>query len=230
MRTQLKLLAKTWLVAASALFAVGQASAAAFLVELGTVRVALDAPAGFADTGFTGSPRLRELAEKVTSASNRILLFAITDADLRSFTRGDRPEFRRYLLVVTPRSLEREWVSGSQFRTFAEDSLRALGKPAPDANYQKHLDAQPFGQPTLLAELRKEREIVSVLVGVRLPPKKKDDDEKSQYVLSTTSLLWLRGKALSFSVHTAYEGQADADWIVYTERRWIDDIKGLNSR
>lgn len=230
MRASLRPLAQAWLAAASALLIAGQASAAAFLVELGGVRLALDAPAGFADAGFTGSPRLRELAEKVTSASNRILLFAITDADLRSFTLGDRPEFRRYLIVVTPRSLEREWVSGSQFRAFAEDSLRALGKPAPDANYQKHLDAQPIGQPTLLAELRKERELVSVLVGVRLPPKKKDDDEKSQYVLSTTSLLWLRGKALSLSVHTAYESPADADWIVHTERRWIDDIKRLNAR
>ena len=47
-------------------------------MQVGESRIGLDAPPGFADTAFTGSPRLQELAESLTSASNRILLFAIS--------------------------------------------------------------------------------------------------------------------------------------------------------
>ena len=71
-----------------------------FAVKVGEVRIGLDAPPGFADTGFTGSPRLQDMAETLTSASNRILLFALTDADLRRFMGGDRPEYKRYVIVA----------------------------------------------------------------------------------------------------------------------------------
>jgi hypothetical protein len=222
-------------VAAAALAAgasaTGPAAAAPFLVELGGVRVALDAPAGFADTGFTGSPRLRELAESLTPASNRVLLFALTDSDLRSFTVGDAPELRRYLLAVTPRSYEREWVSPTQFSAFVGESLRELGPRAPDGNLRKHLDAQALGQVSALADLRKDRDIVSVLQGVRLPPLDPDNrNAPPRYMLSTTTLVWMRGKALSLSVFTSFDGPADVDWIVSATRRWVDDLVRLNSR
>src|SRR4029450_8217966 len=55
------------------------ALAAPFAVQVGEARIGVDAPPGFADTTFTGSPRLQELAEALTSPSNRILLFAISD-------------------------------------------------------------------------------------------------------------------------------------------------------
>src|SRR5215831_14445481 len=94
--------------ALAALLFVRCALAAPFAVQLGDARVGLDAPPGFADSTFTGSPRLQELAEALTSPSNRILLFAISDGDLRKFTLGDPPEFRRYMIAVTPMELERE--------------------------------------------------------------------------------------------------------------------------
>src|SRR5258706_11167041 len=83
-------------------------AAAPFAVQVGDVRLGMDAPPGFADTGFTGSPRLQELAETLTSASNRILMFAISDADLRRFTVGDAIEAKRYMIAVTPRPLQRD--------------------------------------------------------------------------------------------------------------------------
>lgn len=208
------------------------AVAAPFLVDLGGVRVALDAPVGFSDTGFTGSPRLQEIAESLTSASNRILLFAITDADLRSFTTGDRPEFRRYAIAVTPRNFERDWVSPTRFGAYAADSMRALG-PRPPAgdykDYKKYLEKQPQGQVSALADVRKERDILTVLQGVRLPPPNPKSEEPS-YMLSTTTLIWLRGKVLSFSVFTQFDGAADADWVVQATQRWIDDIVQINAR
>src|SRR5205814_6661822 len=107
------------------------ASAAPVAISLGDVRVGLDTPSGFADSVPTGSPRLQELAEALTSASNRILMFAIPDGDLRRFTVGDAIEAKRYMVAVTPRGLERDRISASAFNTFVNDSLRGQGAPPP---------------------------------------------------------------------------------------------------
>ncbi|MDQ5849068.1 MAG: hypothetical protein M3544_08890, partial [Pseudomonadota bacterium] len=133
--------------------------AAPFAVQVGEARIGLDAPAGFADTGFTGSPRLQELAEAQTSASNKILLFAISDLDLRRFMAGDTPEFRRYMIVVTPKALEREHFSQTAFSTFVAEQLRGIKAPPGGVDVVQYLDSQPQGQPSLLAELRRDAEV-----------------------------------------------------------------------
>ena len=214
------------------MFSAAPAVAAPFAVQLGEARVGLDAPPGFADTGFTGSPRLQELAETLTSASNRILLFAISDGDLRRFTVGDAPEFRRYMIAVTPRGLERERITPGAFNTYVGESLRELGTAPSDPEFAKHLDAQPVGRSSLLAELRREPEAVSVLLGTRLPPQPGSlfSRDKQQYLLSSTTLILLRGKALSLAVFTAYDSPADLDWIRAITARWIEELRRLNSR
>jgi hypothetical protein len=205
------------------------ALAAPFAVQLGEVRIGLDAPPGFADTGFTGSPRLQELAESLTSPSNRILLFAITDGDLRKFTLGDPPEFRRYMLAVTPKELERERLDSGRFGEFTDAALRELGERAPAGkSFTEYFDAQPPGKPGVLGDLRRNAEVVSVLVGARIPPQSRS--QKPQYVLSTVTLMRVRGKALSLAVHGAYDSPADLDWIRAVTTRWIDDLQRLNAR
>lgn len=217
---------KGWL-AALLLALCAHVGAAPFAVRLGNERVALDTPPGFADTLDLASPRLQELAEALTSASNRILLFALTDADLRRFTLGDTPELRRYLLVATPRASERERVNPEQFRAFVVESLRGLGNPAQPADVRKHLDTLPQGQAGLLWELRRTPEAVSVLQGTRVPTK---PNAKPVYLLSTTTLLLLRGKALSVSAFAGYGDDADPDWLRAVTLRWVDELLRLNSR
>jgi hypothetical protein len=215
----------------AAFLSVGSAIAAPFAVQVGEAKIGLDAPPGFADTGFTGSPRLLELAETLTSASNRILLFAISDADLRRFMVGDTPEFRRYMLAVTPKGLERDRVSAGAFAGFVAESLRELGVPAAHSDYPKYLDSQPQGKASLLAGLRKDPDVVSVLQGSRLPsPGGRFQQEKPQYLLSTTTLMLVRGKALSLAVYTGYNSPADLDWIRSITARWIEELRRLNSR
>jgi hypothetical protein len=205
------------------------AFAAPFAVQVGEARIGLDAPPGFADTGFTGSPRLQELAESLTSPSNRILLFAIADGDLRKFTLGDPPEFRRYMLAVTPKELERERVNRKTFGDFAAAALQDLGDRAPPGkDVLEHLDAQPPGRASVLAELRRDPEVVSTLVAARVPPQRRG--EKPQYMVSTSTLMLVRGKALGLSVYGAYESPADLDWIRAVTVRWIEDLQRLNSR
>jgi hypothetical protein len=204
-------------------------AAAPFAVLVGDARLGLDAPPGFTDTGFTGSPRLQELAESLTSASNKVLLFALTDADLRRFTQGDQPEAKRYTVAVTPRGLEYQRITPAIFSTFVLDSLRGLGEPpAAGSDFRKLLDASP-GKLTLLSELRRDVDVVSVLQGVRLvtPPRY---GEKPQYGLTTTTLILLRGKALNLGVYGTYDGDADLDWIRATTARWVEELQRLNGR
>jgi hypothetical protein len=210
------------------------AAAAPFAVQVGDARIALDAPAGFSDTSSIGSPRLRELAEALTSASNRILLFALTDADLRLFTGGDSPDMKRYALAATPRELERDRVRQEAFNAFVADSLRAMGPAAPAAaDYRKYLDAQP-AKAALLAELRRDPQVVTLLQGTRLPTPPRPsifvDEKPPQYILSTTTLLLVRGKALNLSVYGPYDSPADLEWIRAITARWVEELQRLNAR
>jgi hypothetical protein len=202
-------------------------AAAPFAVRLGETRVVLDAQPGFTDTLELASPRLQELAESLTSASNRILLFALTDADLRRFSTGDTPELLRHLLVATPRALERNSVGLSDFRGFAADAVRGLGEIQDPAELRAFLDARPIGQPNLVRELRRTPLLVSLLIATRLPPRL---EHEPQYLLHTTTLMLLRGKALSVSVYTRYRDAADVDWLLAATLRWTEELQRLNGR
>lgn len=201
------------------------AAAEPFAVRVGETRLVLDAPAGFADTLDLGSPRLLELAQGLTSASNRILLFALTDADVRRFSVGDTPELRRYLLVATPRAQERDSIGLSQFRALAAESVRSMGNPAAPAALRAFLEAQPVGQPRLVAELRRTPLMVSLLAGTRLEPR----EGRPQYLLTTTSLLLLRGKQLIATAYAGYGENVDDAWLRDLTRRWIDELQRLNA-
>jgi hypothetical protein len=210
----------------SIVLAASNALAAPFAVQVGDARLALDAPPGFADTQFTGSPRLQEIGESLTSASNRVLLFALSDADLRRFTLGDQLELRRYMIVVTPRAMERERLSESAFKSLV-GNVRGELADLPQGDFHKHLDARTPGTVSMLAELRNEADAVSVLQGSR---GKARMFERARYLLTSNSLVLVRGKALTLSVYTQYDDPADLEWIRNTTNRWIDELKRLNSR
>jgi hypothetical protein len=204
------------------------ALAAPFAVQVGEVRLALDPPPGFADTQFTGSPRLVDLSQSMTPASNRILLFALTDGDLQRFMVGDPLELRRSVIAVTPRAMESESLSLDAFGVFAKESLHGQTASAAPANVVAYLDSHPPGRANPIAPLRKDPEVVSVLLGTRVPPVERD--APPSYVVSSRTLLLVRGKALDLSVFSRYESPADLDWVRTATARWIDELRRLNSR
>lgn len=205
------------------------ALAAPFAVQVGEMRLALDAPPGFSDTQFTGSPRLAELAESLTPASNRILLFGLEDADLKRFMVGDPLERRRFVIAVTPRAMAREQLSLTSFRAFADGSLEQDSSvPPADASLTGWLDGRPQGRANPLAAPRIEPELASVLLGTRLPKARPEDPRR--YLVSSHALLLLRGKALDLSVFSRYEGPGDLEWVRTTTERWIEELRRLNSR
>jgi hypothetical protein len=119
-------------------------------------------------------------------------------------------------------------MSESNFRALAGEMQRELKQLPPAGDYQKYLESQPPGAVSMLAELRKDAGAMSVLQGTR--SKGRGFFESSKYLLSSTSLVLLRGKALTLSIFTQYENAADLEWIRLVTSRWIDDLKKLNGR
>ncbi len=205
--------------------------AAPFTVRLGIEKLVLDAPPGFTDTTELASPRLQDLADTLTAASNRVLVFALSDSDVRRFAQGEQMDAKRYMIAVTPKGLERERLTPAQLASYITDSVQNLGKPVNPPDLIKYLEKQPIGKASLLAELKREAATVSVLQATRLPPlpgKKFWESSTPQYLVFTTTIFVVRGKALQLAVFSLYESPADLDWLKTTTERWVDDLQRLN--
>lgn len=208
-----------------------QCAATPFALPVGDARLGFDIPAGFTDSLPTGSPRLLDLAESLTPATNRILIFALSDADMRRFNSGDAPELKQYLLVVTPKALEYERMSGEAFNRYVRDGRSAMGTPI-EGDFTKALEARRPGQLTLLAELLRDPDAMAVVRALRLPPAEPGGlfsaSKPSQYVLSSTTVILLRGKPLTLTLTSGYESKADLEWLRTTTLRWIEELRRLN--
>ena len=203
--------------------------AAPFGVQLGDTKLALATPPGFADVQATGSPRLLELAEQLTAASNKILLFALEDSDVRRFTVGDSPELHRYVIAVTPRELQTARVTLPAFHGLVADAMRDLGSPPdPKVPLRTYLDAEPR-RAKLLMELRKDQDVVSIIQGARLPDPPRSRSEP-RYLLTSTTLMLVRGKALNLAMYTTHNGPEDVEWLRSATLRWIEELQQLNLR
>src|SRR5262245_56021291 len=86
-------------------------AAAPFAVRVGPEKIVLDTPAGFVDAMNLASPRLQDFAETFNTATNRLLLFGLSDADMRRFQIGDKLEVSRFVIIATPRANEQQRVT-----------------------------------------------------------------------------------------------------------------------
>jgi len=210
-----------------------QSVAAPFPVRLGTEKIVLDAPPGFADTTDLASPRLTAVSETLLPATNRVLIFALSDDDLRRFTLGDPLDARRYLIAATPKGMEHQRVSQEMFSTLVNDSLAGLGAPVNPPELIAFLKQQPIGKAFVLSELKREAGTASVLQCARLPDRPATTfwaSDTPRNLCYTTTLFLLRGKALRIGVYAIYETQAevDLDWLKSITQRWQEVLQQLN--
>jgi hypothetical protein len=221
-----------WLIAGAAICFCAVAAAAPFSVLLGPDRIVLDTPAGFSDTAAFGSPRLTELAENLTEASSRVLVFALADSDVRKFGAGDSLELRRYLLAVTPRARERERITTSQFAKLVEEVERNVDPAfASPPDYRIYMQGLPPAQAHLLQKLRRDDQMVSLLYGTMVPMPRANfwqEQKPPTFKLSTTTLALIGGRAIYISAFSAYESPADVFWIRAITESWVDELRRLN--
>jgi hypothetical protein len=208
------------------------AEAAPFSVQLGPDRLVLDTPPGFSDTAGFGSPRLTELAENLTEASSRVLVFALSDADARRFAVGDALDLRRYLLAVTPRAKERERITAAQFAELVAQTERTLDasfQSPPD--YRIYMQGLPPGSTNLLQKLRQEPQVISLLYGTMVPQPSGSiwkADKPPIFKLTTTTLALIGGRAVYLSAVSAYDSPADVFWIRSISASWLETLQRLN--
>ena len=217
------------IIASAALCLAASARAAPVGVPLGPDRLMLDTPVGFSDTAGFGSPRLTEIAETLGGASNRVLVFALSDVDVRRFSAGDPIELHRYLLAVTPRAKERERIGASQFAELMQDMTRNLGAPPAPADFRNYLVGRAPGVAHLLVDLRRDPQILSVLHGTMVSPPQTGWNEKpAVFKLSSTTLALIGSRALYISAFSAYDSPADVLWIQSITDRWVEELQRLN--
>jgi hypothetical protein len=158
-------------------------------------------------------------------------VFALSDGDMRRFNSGDAPELKQYILVATPKALEYERMSGEAFSRYVSEGRSAMGKPV-EGDFTKALEARRPGELTLLAELPRDPDVMSVIRGLRLPPAESgglfSSAKPSQFVLSSTSVILLRGKPLTLTLTSGYESKSDLEWLRATTLRWIEELRRLN--
>ena len=208
-------------------------AAAPFPVRLGTERLVLDAPPGFADTMELASPRLQAVSETLLPATNRILIFALSDDDLRRFMLGDPLDARRYLIAATPKGMEHQRVSQEAFTILVNDSLAGLGAPVNPPELIQFLKAQPIGKAFVLSELKREPGTASILQCARLPDRPAAtfwQSDTPRNLCYTTTLFLLHGKALRLGAYAIYENQSevDLDWLKSITQRWQEELLRLN--
>lgn len=198
-------------------------------IMFGPDRLMLDTPAGFSDSAGFHSPRLTEIAETLGGASNRVLVFALSDDDVRRFSAGDPLELRRYLLAVTPRAKERERMSPAQFSEVMQDLTRTVGVPPSPPDYRNYLVKRAPGIPHLLVDLRRDPQILSVLHGTMVsPPETGWKERPAVFKLSSTTLAQIAGRALYISAFSAYDSPADVLWIQAITDQWVQELQRLN--
>ena len=90
-----------------------------------------------------------------------------------------------------------------------------------------YLDTEPR-RAKLLAELRKDQDVVSIIQGARLPDRSRN--EPPRYLLSSTTLMLVRGKALNLALYTLHNGPEDVEWLRAATLRWIEELRELNLR
>lgn len=150
---------------------------------------------------------------------------------MRRFNSGDAPELKQYLLVVTPKSLEFERMSAATFDRYVAEGRKGMGTPI-EGDLTKILEARPPRELVLAAELPREPDAMAVIRAQRVPPAEAggmfSSPKPSQYVLSSTAVVLLRGKPLTLTVTTGYERKADLDWLRETTQRWIEELRRLN--
>ena len=108
------------------------------------------------------------------------------------------------------------------------DRIRATGAP-PEAgtDFMKYLQGRPTGQAHLLADLRRDGQVLSIMQGTLLPSQG-GWNEKRQFRVSAMTIALVGGRALYLSAFSAYDSPADIAWLKTVSERWLEDLQRLN--
>ena len=212
------------------------------LVEIGGVRIYVQAPIGFHEIS-TLSPETRKLAETMTPPKNRLLAVFVSEDDLGRIMKGEAPQFERYMFLQVFRELENSNISTAQFQqlvaqvkeqqntlqsklkkdvaTLVEGAAEKMSK-----EYELSLKIKMGEQVPLGVFYEKHNAVGFSSLGKY---QVETEGEKLDHVVASgTSFILTRSKILYAYVYGAYKGQSDLNWVRSKSKEWANSLLSLN--
>lgn len=234
MKRCLILLLATWALAFWAPVAHAQTDTLTTPIERTLVQ--LPVPAGFADPSRE-LPQIRQLGERMTPASNRLLAIFMSQADINSALAGQQPAMARYFMAQTLRQTESSQISEADFaqvktllRQQYQSLLTELGPKV-----QNELDraaremGRDLGQDLLVLkagelkglEVFDERAAsISLLAATKYRVQVGDSVSEVPMAMGITTAV-IRGKLVYFYAYSVFQSAADLDWVRSVTRAWL---------
>lgn len=223
--------------------ALAQQPAEPYTASVGLKLLKLPVPAGAVEPSRSVPP-LRQMAERMTPPSNRLLALFVEQADETVARAGQPPSMARYYMVQSLRQTEAGSVGVGEFREvrqmLRQQYQQILVQAAPQV--QGHLDsaAQAMGRDSGVEGLQlkvgemkgldvfDEREhSISLLALTQVEVQAGDRVERAPMAMSITTGI-LQGKVVYFYAYARYTGPADLEWLRQVTRDWVQRAAQAN--
>ncbi len=225
--------------------AAGSASAAdePFTASVGLALLKLPVPEGFVEPSRSVPP-LRQLGERMTPPSNRMLALFVSRPDEAAARSGTAPGMQRYFMVQTFRQAEQATVTLAEF-TPVKAMLRQQYQQLLDQSgvlVQGHLDkaAREMGRDAGVDNLQlkvgemkgleviDERELsISLLALTKYAVQVGERTEEIPMAMTITTGI-TKGKVVYFYAYARYSGADDLQWLRTVTRQWVQQAAEAN--
>ena len=234
MKRCLILLLATWALACGVPLAYAQADTLATPIERTLVQ--LPVPAGFADPSRE-LPQIRQLGERMTPASNRLLAIFMSQADINSALAGLQPAMARYFMAQTLRQTESSQISEAEFaqvKTLLRQQYQSLlAELGPKVQGELDRAAREIGRDAGLESLAlkagelKGLEVfderpasISLLAATKYRVQAGENVSEVPMAMGITTAV-IKGKLVYFYAYSVYQSPADLDWVRSATRTWL---------
>ena len=211
--------------------------------QVGTVQapiertlVQLPVPAGFADPS-RALPQMRQLGERMTPATNRLLAIFMSQADIDSALAGQQPAMSRYFMAQTLRQTESSQISEGEFdqvktmlRQQYQSLLNQIGPKVQDElNRAAREIGRDVGQESLSLkagelkglEVFDERAAsISLLAATKYQVQVGERVEEVPMAMGITTAV-IKGKLVYFYAYSVFRSAADLEWVRSATREWL---------
>lgn len=214
----------------------GDESGGLWPANVGAARLMLPVPAGHVEATLV-APGLRQVAERFLPASNRLLAYFVSEAEIRTLSAEPESGLNRYFMVQTLRSLEGRDLSADDFaegrRFIRAEYTRLL--PRAVASIQPHVDsvvrdlretqapdlgAVRIGELSGLELFLDDEHAVGLLALTKVSVQAKGRTvDKPMVVASVTARVGRR--LVYFYAYSAYRDGDDLEWARRQSREWL---------
>ncbi len=213
-----------------------QAQLATVSVPIDRTLVQLPVPAGFADPTRV-LPQMRQLGERMTPATNRLLAIFMAQTDIDSSLAGQQPAMSRYFMAQTLRQTETSQISEGEFgqvKTMLRQQYQSLLKQI-GPKVQGELDraareiGQDAGQESLSLKTGELKGLevfderagsISLLAATQYQVQVGDRVNEVPMAMGITTAV-IKGKLVYFYAYSVYRGAADLEWVRSVTRDWL---------